>query len=43
MDRLRLTVRGRITPGADKNCDAREHVEGLRARRVIPPSRATTT
>ncbi|WP_424140265.1 IS5 family transposase [Roseomonas chloroacetimidivorans] len=36
VDRLRLTVRRRITLGADKNYDARAHVEGLRARRVTP-------
>lgn len=35
VDRLRRTLRRRITLGADKNYDARAHVEGLRARRVI--------
>ncbi|MCW8088522.1 IS5 family transposase [Sabulicella glaciei] len=36
VDRLRRSVRGRITLGADKGYDAREHVEGLRARGVTP-------
>jgi transposase len=36
VDRLRLTVRGRITLGADKGYDTREHVDGLRARGVTP-------
>ncbi len=36
VDRRHLAVRGRITPGPDKNDDAREHVEGLRARGVTP-------
>ncbi len=36
IDRLRQSVRGRITLGADKGYDAREHVEGLRARGVTP-------
>jgi IS5 family transposase len=36
VDRLRLGIRGRITLGADKGYDAREHVEGLRERRVTP-------
>jgi transposase len=36
VDRLRAVVRGRITLGADKNYDAREHVEGLRIRGVTP-------
>ena len=36
VDRLRLTVRRRITLGADKNYDARAHVAGLRTRGVTP-------
>jgi transposase len=36
VNRLRLTVRGRITLGADKGYDTREHVDGLRARGVTP-------
>ena len=36
VDRLRLATRRRITLGADKNYDAREHVAGLRARGVTP-------
>jgi transposase len=34
--RLRRTMRRRITLGADKNYDAREHVQELRALRVTP-------
>jgi transposase len=36
VDRLRLAARRRITLGADKNYDARAHVEGLRQRGVTP-------
>lgn len=36
VDRLRLTVRRRITLGADKGYDTAEHVAALRARRVTP-------
>ena len=36
VDRLRLTVRRRITLAADKSYDTGEHVAALRARRVTP-------